>query len=100
MSGITIDFVKLQNAITSIDNEINKIKELFERQNNNFKKLEDTKMWNGTSSQSCIAKYKELSGKYEEIINNLSNYKRFLINLEASYSSINNEANKIASNLQ
>ena len=101
MANIVIDYSKLEDAISKIDNETKKLKELFDRQNNNFKLLEDNKVWYGNSNQNCLSKYKEISGKYEEIISNLDKYKQFLINLGESYKAINIEAeNKAASNGQ
>ena len=101
MANITIDYNKLQDAITSIDNETKIIKDLLDKQNNNFKMLEDNKKWFGNSNQNCVSKYKELSSKYEEIITNLNNYKQFLVNLGETYKNFNIEAeNKVASDGQ
>jgi uncharacterized protein YukE len=90
---IMVDYTKLENAASSLDNEIKKLKELFEKQNNNFQLLEDNKMWYGTSCTNCINKYKELNVKYEEIITNLNNYKQFLINVKDTYKAFNEKAN-------
>lgn len=101
MADVLIDYNKLQDAISNIDSEAKKLRELFDKQNNNFKLLEDNKIWYGTSNQNCLAKYAEVSGKYEGIISDLEKYKQFLYNLGESYKSINIEAErKIASNMQ
>ena len=95
---IIVDYTKLETAASNLDNEIKKLKELFNKQNNNFKLLEDNKMWYGTACSNCINKYKELSSKYEDIITNLNNYKQFLNNVRDTYKAFNDEANKFASN--
>lgn len=93
MADIKIDYTKLQNAIILLDNETKKLRELFNKQDNNFRLLEDNQMWNGTSNQSCILKYKDASEKYEDILSNLDKYKQFLSNALEAYKSINDSAN-------
>ncbi len=93
MADIKIDYVKLQNAVASLENETNKLRELFSKQDNNFKLLEDNQMWNGTSNQSCLLKYKEVSGKYEDILSSLDKFKNFLFNVGEAYKAINETAN-------
>ena len=93
MPDIKIDYAKLQNAIAVIDSEAKKLRELFDKQNENFKQLEDNQMWNGTANQSCIMKYKEVSGKYEDILSNLDKFKQFLSNVGEAYKAINDRAN-------
>lgn len=88
MTKIMIDYNMLDNAVSSIENEINNLKNLFEQQNKNFKLLEDNKMWYGIACQNCIDKYMEISSKYEDVITTLNNYKQFLLNVKESYKAI------------
>ena len=99
MADIIIDYNKLETVASNLDREIIKLKELFEKQNNNFKLLEDNKMWYGTACSSCLNKYKELSGKYEEIITNLNNYKQFIINVKDTYKNFQDSMNNIVSQI-
>ncbi len=89
---MAIDYVRLQSAITTIEKEEKNLKDLFDKQNANFEKLENSNDWQGMSKESCIAKYKELSSKYEEILSNLSKYRSFLYNTGESYKSIVDKA--------
>ena len=100
MANITVDYEKLQNSISLIDNEIKKFDQLFGKQNSNFELLVDNNIWYGTSKENCITKYRELKPKYEEVLAGLEKYKQFLINVGESYKAINNEADKFASNGQ
>ena len=90
---MAIDYARLQSAVTTIEKEEKNLRELFDKQNINFEKLENSNDWQGMSKQSCIAKYKELSSKYEEILSNLEKYRLFLFNAGESYKSIVDKAN-------
>ena len=90
---MAIDYVRLQSAVTTIEKEENNLRDLFDRQDAIFKKLENGSDWQGLSKQSCFAKYKELSSKYEEILSNLSKYRMFLYNAGESYKSVVDKAN-------
>ena len=93
MADITIDYVKLQNAVMTLDEETKKLRELFNKQDQNFKLLEDNEMWNGSTNQACLLKYKEVSGKYEGILSELDKFKTFLSNVGEAYKAINDKAN-------
>ena len=98
MAEITINYNKIQESVALIEKEINNLKELFEKQNNNFELLSDTKMWFGSSSNSCINKYNELKTKYEDIINGLNNYKQFLLKVAETYENFNSALAQQADN--
>ena len=89
MPEIIVDFNKLQESASLIENEINNLRSLFEKENSYFDLLADNKMWLGNSNNNCINKYKEIKTKYEDILNNLGNYKQFLLNVAESYKNFN-----------
>ena len=100
MAEILVDFNKLQESASLIDNEVKHLRELFEKQDSNFELLKDNKLWNGSSNEKCISKYNELKGKYEDILNNLDSYRQFLLKVGEAYKDINDKAGKVAFEMQ
>lgn len=98
MAEIAIDYNKIQETASLIENEINNLKSYFDKENSYFELLSDNKTWYGISNEKCISKYNELKPKYEEIINSLNAYKQFLLNMIEQYKSFNDLANKNVDN--
>ena len=99
MDKIEIDYVKLQNIITSLDKETSNLKRLFDLQDNNFKLLDDNSIWSGNSKEVCLKKYNMLSNQYNDIISNLNTYKDYISNAGEAYKILDqNLSNQIDSN--
>ena len=98
---ITInDTYKFENIILNIENESNKIKEIFSKSNNNIEKINGTESWNGIAQEEFINKYNELRNSYESINQSLRSYITFMRNTVNSYNSFNQKAiNEVDNNI-
>lgn len=85
-NGIVItDSGKFENIINNFNNAIVNIEKVFENENNNFKKIDSTDLWN-SDLQKCITnKYNELSRNYGDIDDALKTLSNFMKNTLDAY---------------
>ena len=79
------DTEKLEELTAKLNNSISKLEENFKGVDNYYAILNDGNIWNGEAQSGCIAKYKEVSKQYPDIISSLRNYASSLENVSATY---------------
>jgi len=99
MNNININYEVVKSLVSELYQEIIKLADLLTEQDRNFALLNDPTIWYGPSQTECMTKYKELSSKYQEIVNNISNYKVFLDSVNESYKLQDETTNKNVSSL-
>ena len=94
MSNISItDSNKMETVIHNFNNIISNIEATFEKEDNNFKKIDSTDIWNSDLQKSVTNKYNELSGKYGEVIDSLKTLSSFMNKTLNEYKRFENELN-------
>ena len=89
MMNITInDSDKFEETIEVFKNTIIEIQDIFDKQNNNMLKIDDTEVWNSDTERVITSKYNELKNDYPNIIESLNNYVSFMNNTVESYKKI------------
>ena len=87
------DSAKFEEIITRFEDNIKKIQEVFENENNNFEKIDSKETWTGLTQNSVVEKYNALKNNYDNIINSLNTYLTFMKKALKGYEDIDNKIN-------
>ena len=94
---------EFQKIIDSLESSKNTITDLFDREKENVKNVNETDTWTGLSATAFYNKYVELNNNYDNITNSLDVYIRFLKKTLNDYTrlekEINNNIDNVASSL-
>ena len=94
-----VDVEKLEGIIDRLKDYRKRLDNIFTNQNNNFSLLEDDEIWDGTTSDNAVIKYKEVKASYEGIMDSLDNQINFLISVKDKYSAANQKILEGSNNL-
>lgn len=94
MNSINIkDSEKYEEIISRFEDKIQKIKDIFENENNNFERIGSDGFWKGSTSEAIVEKYNALKGNYEDIINALNTYLIFMKKTLSGYKNLEQKLN-------
>lgn len=94
------DESKFENIILNIENEAKKIREIFEKSNNNIEKINGTEVWSGIVQEEFVNKYKELSNNYANVNESLNTYIKFMRNIVNNYKNLDRKlTNEVDNNV-
>lgn len=96
---VITDSNAFQEVITSFESSKEVLKELFQRQNNNVERINETDAWSGAASKAMYGKYKELNSNYNHISYSLDLYIKFLKKTLEDYTRLEEEINKNMENV-
>ena len=103
-NGIEIkSYSDYESVINSFEQVLNNITDIFDKQDNEMKKINKTEVWTSITQEELCNKYNELSKQYEGIKLSLENYINFMKNTLNNYKeaekSLNNSLNQNTDNL-
>lgn len=90
---VITDSNKMENVINNFNKIITNIEATFEKENNNFKKIDSTDIWNSDLQKSVTNKYNELSGKYSDVVESLKSLSVFMSKSLNEYKRFEDELN-------
>ena len=99
MNNININYEQTCSIIAQLNKELQELDKLLQKQDSNFKLLNDQSVWLSPAQDICIKKYQELSKKHKDIILYLDKYKVFLSSVNETFKMYDEQANKNASSL-
>ena len=82
---VITNYQDFENIINELKESLERIKELFNSENNLMKKIDNTDIWSSNTQEKVYSKYLELSEGYNHVIKSLETYIRFLENTLNSY---------------
>ena len=95
MNKIAItDYNQFNSVITSFENSLNHIKEIFANEKQNIENINATDIWTGKTQEVIYNKYKLLANNFEPIETALQIYIDFLKNTLQEYKNTNEYLNK------
>lgn len=79
MNSILINnTMEFEKEINSLQSSLSRIKDIFQKENVNMNKIDNTDIWSGKTQQSITEKYDELKENFPVIEESLENYIKFL----------------------
>ena len=82
---VITNYQDFENIIKELNESLERIKELFNSENNLMKKIDNTDIWSGEVQEKVYSKYLELSECYNPVIKSLETYIKYLNNTLNSY---------------
>ena len=90
-STIIKDEQKFKENYEQFESSLIKIKDIFEKQNNEFNSINETEIWTSDTQKDMIVKYNELKDCYEPIEDSLNNFINFMKKVLSDYQRLNNQ---------
>ena len=99
MNDILIDYEQVSQIITSLDNEIKKLEDIYNEINNKMKAIDGSSdIWNGFAQESAYQNDLNISNEYPNTINQMKSLKLFLENSLNNYINGDNKINESIEN--
>ena len=99
MANVVItDTDRFESIVTELENTLPAIEDVFASQNNNYKIIDGTDVWKGSTQEVISNKYDDLSKNYEPICESLRNYIKFLKITVSNYKNYENTVDKTIEN--
>ena len=91
------------NTYDNFERSLEKIKDIFDKQNNTFDSINETEIWTSETQKDMIEKYNNLKGYYDSVEDSIKNYIEFMKKTLYDYQKLNqqgiSEANDNSDNL-
>ena len=87
---------EFEGVISSLEQSLARIRDIFDIEEKDYKKIDSTDTWTGASQKVISVKLQELSRNYEPICYSLDLYIRFLKKTLADYKAMNEAINRNA----
>lgn len=99
MNDILIDYEQVSQIITSLDNEIKKLEDIYNEINNKMKAIDGSSdIWKGFAQERAYQNYLNISNEYPNTINQMKSLKLFLENSLNNYINGDNKINESIEN--
>ncbi len=87
-----------ENIIANMEKHYNNVNQIFQREDKNMERINQTEAWAGDTQEVVYNKYQELKENYNPILNSLQTYINFMKQTVSDYKELEGKINSDADN--